>query len=53
MTKLLATGDKVGETSLAPLCPIDQVAVLITDPSADPDAVAAMRDAGLEVQVVA
>ena len=50
---VVATGDKVGETSLAPLCGIDLVATLITDSSADPDTISGMREAGIEDQVVA
>ena len=49
---VLATGDKVGEASLAPLCSIDDVTVLITDASADPAIVTQLREAGLEVLVV-
>lgn len=49
---VVATGDKVGETSLAPLCPIEDVTMLITDSSADPNVVTQLREAGLEVRVV-
>ena len=49
---VVATGDKIGETSLAPLCGIDDVTTLITDGTADPAALAALRETGLEVRVV-
>ena len=49
---VVATGEKVGETSLAPLCTIDEVTILITDRSADPGVIAELRQAGLEVRVV-
>jgi DeoR family transcriptional regulator of aga operon len=49
---VVATGDKVGETSLAPLCGLDDVTMLITDTSADPALVTGLREAALEVQVV-
>lgn len=49
---VVATGDKVGETSLAPLCSIDDVTTLITDASADPGIVTRLREADLEVRVV-
>jgi DeoR family transcriptional regulator of aga operon len=50
---VVATGEKVGETSLAPLCSIDDVTMLITDRSADSEVVTALREADLEVRVVA
>ena len=49
---VLATGEKIGAVSLAPLCDIDQVTTLITDTSADPDLVTGLREAGLEVLAV-
>ena len=49
---VVATGEKVGETSLAPLCTIDDVTMLITDTSADPALISALREADLEVRVV-
>ena len=49
---VVATGDKLGETSLAPLCTIEDVTMLITDTSADPGLVTGLREAGLEVRVV-
>ncbi len=49
---VVATGEKVGETSLAPLCSIDDVTMLITDASADPDSIEELRRADLEIRVV-
>ena len=49
---VVATGEKIGETSLAPLCTIADVTMLITDTSADPEVVTALREADLEVRVV-
>jgi DeoR family transcriptional regulator of aga operon len=49
---VVATGDKLGETSLAPLCKIEDVTTLITDASADPGLVTGLREAALEVLVV-
>lgn len=49
---VVATGEKVGVTSLAPLCSIDEVTILITDTSAEAGSVTSLRQAGLEVQVV-
>ena len=49
---VVATGDKVGETSLAPLCSLDDVTLLITDASADAETVERLRRTGLDVRVV-
>lgn len=49
---VVATGDKLGVTSLAPLCSINDVTMVITDTSADPDVVTGLREAALEVRVV-
>lgn len=49
---VVATGEKIGVASLAPLCSLDDVTTLITDTSADPDLVAGLREAALEVLVV-
>lgn len=49
---VVATGDKIGETSLAPLCTTEDVTTLITDTSADPGLVTGLREAGLQVRVV-
>jgi DeoR family transcriptional regulator, aga operon transcriptional repressor len=48
---VVADGSKIGEVALAQLCPIDDVDLLITGSSADPDVVAALRDRGLQVEV--
>jgi DeoR family transcriptional regulator of aga operon len=49
---VVADGSKVGQISLVHLYPVDEIDLLITDPSADPAALAALRARGLEVQVV-
>ncbi|NNC74085.1 MAG: DeoR/GlpR transcriptional regulator [Acidimicrobiia bacterium] len=49
---VVATGDKIGEISLAPMCATEDVTTLITDTSADPGLVTGLREAGLQVQVV-
>ncbi len=46
---VVADGSKVGRNCLARICPITDVAVLVTDASADPDGVEAIRRAGTEV----
>ena len=42
-------GSKVGAVELAPLCDVSEVDLLITGASADPAAVAALRERGLQV----
>lgn len=49
---VVATGDKIGETSLAPLCDVEDVALLITDSSAEPRPLQELREAGMEIEVV-
>lgn len=49
---VVADGSKIGRLALAQVATIDQVDMLVTDSSADPDAVAAIRAAGVDVQVV-
>lgn len=49
---VVADGSKVGEVSLVHVSPIDDVDILITDPSADEAAVAALRERGVQVLVV-
>ena len=49
---VVADGSKLGVVSLAPLCGIDDVDLLITGSSADPDVIAALGDHGLQVEVV-
>jgi DeoR family transcriptional regulator of aga operon len=46
---VLADSAKVGVRTLAPVCPIDQVDVLVTDAHADSAHVAALRERGVDV----
>ncbi len=48
---VVADGSKVGEVSLVHLYGIDEVDLLITDTSADPAALAALRGRGLQVDL--
>jgi DeoR family transcriptional regulator of aga operon len=48
---LVADGSKLGETALAYLCGVDEVDLLITDTSADPTILTALRERGLEVML--
>jgi DeoR family transcriptional regulator of aga operon len=48
---VVADGSKVGRNSLARICPITDVTTLVTDDSADPDGLEAIRRAGTEVVV--
>ncbi len=48
---VLADGSKIGEVTLARLCEIDDVDLLLTTADADADIVRALREAGLDVQV--
>ena len=49
---VVADGSKVGRVCLAGICPITDVATMVTDTSADPAGVEAIRRAGTEVVVV-
>ncbi len=49
---VVATSEKLSQSALARICPITDVDELITDGDADPAAVAALRDAGVDVLVV-
>ncbi|RIQ36968.1 DeoR/GlpR transcriptional regulator [Jiangella rhizosphaerae] len=49
---VVGTGDKVGRRAFARICDVDQVDVLVTDPSAPEDELAALRTAGVEVHLV-
>ena len=49
---VVADGSKVGRAQLARICPVDAVQDLVTDASADPAAVDALRAAGTTVHVV-
>lgn len=48
---VVATGDKIGARTFAMICPAQQLTALVTDDSADPMAIAALRDRGVEVHV--
>jgi DeoR family transcriptional regulator of aga operon len=52
MRIVVADGSKVGQVSLVHVVPITDVNLLITDVSADAGALAALRERGVEVQVV-
>nr|WP_211239814.1 DeoR/GlpR family DNA-binding transcription regulator [Jiangella gansuensis] len=49
---VVGTGDKIGHRAFARICDIDQVNVLVTEPSAAEDDLAALRSAGVDVRVV-
>jgi DeoR family transcriptional regulator of aga operon len=49
---LVADGSKVGVVSLVHLYDIDEIDLLITDRSADPAVIAALREHGVEIHVV-
>ena len=49
---VVADGSKLGRVAFATICGIDEVHELITDAHADPDELAAIRDAGLDTTVV-
>ena len=49
---VVADGSKVGEVSLVHVSPSDEIDVLVTDRSADPGAVAALRERGVDVRIV-
>jgi DeoR family transcriptional regulator, aga operon transcriptional repressor len=46
-----ADASKLGQVSLAHVCDLDDVDLLITDAGADPDLLAALRETGLDVRV--
>jgi DeoR family transcriptional regulator of aga operon len=48
---VVADGSKIGHDCLAMIAPLAEVAVLVTDPSADPAELAAIRAAGVEVVI--
>ena len=48
---VVADGSKVGKICLAGICPITDVALLVTDATADPAGVDAIRRTGTEVVV--
>jgi DeoR/GlpR family transcriptional regulator of sugar metabolism len=45
-------GSKVGQVFLAPMCPVTDISEFITDDSADPEKLEAIRRCGPEVIVV-
>lgn len=49
---VVADGSKIGRVELAGICPVDAVREVVTDATADPAAVTALRDAGTTVHVV-
>lgn len=50
-TILVADGSKMGRTTLARVCPVEELDVVITGASADPDVVAQLRKSGVSVIV--
>ena len=49
---VVSTGDKVGRTTFARICESPAIDTLITDPTASPAALAALREVGVRVTVV-
>ena len=48
---VVADGSKMGAVSLAPVCPITEIALLITGAGADHDDLEALEEHGLAVEV--
>ncbi len=48
---IVADGSKIGEVELAKVCDIEEVSLLITDPTADPEVVAEIAAAGCQVEL--
>jgi DeoR family transcriptional regulator of aga operon len=48
---IVADGSKIGEVALAHLCDIDNIDLLITDNSANPSVISALREHDLEVMI--
>jgi DeoR family transcriptional regulator, aga operon transcriptional repressor len=48
---IVADGSKVGQVELARVCGIEEVSLLITDPTADPQVVAEITAAGCQVEL--
>ncbi|MFE2293863.1 DeoR/GlpR family DNA-binding transcription regulator [Streptomyces sp. NPDC059452] len=46
---LVATADKLGRTALGRICPMDQIALIVTDAPDDSSVVQELRDQGVEV----
>ena len=51
-TIVVADGSKLGRLAFAEVAPISDIDILVTDSSADPEALAALRAAGLEIHLV-
>ncbi|TDD67744.1 DeoR/GlpR transcriptional regulator [Jiangella aurantiaca] len=49
---VVGIGEKIGHRAFARICDVDQVDLLVTDPSAPEDELAALRTAGVEVHLV-
>jgi DeoR family transcriptional regulator of aga operon len=49
---VVGTGDKIGRRAFARICDVEQVGVLVTDPTAPQDELAALRAAGVDVHLV-
>lgn len=49
---VLADGGKIGRIELSHLCPVEEIDMLITGESADPEVVDSLRERGCEVRVV-
>jgi DeoR family transcriptional regulator of aga operon len=48
---IVADGSKVGEVELAKVCDIEEVSLLITDATADPEVMAEIAAAGCRVEL--
>lgn len=48
---IVADGSKLGETELAKVCDIEEVSVVVTDPTADPEVIGQLVSAGCQVEV--
>ncbi|GAB2731192.1 DeoR/GlpR family DNA-binding transcription regulator [Nocardia thraciensis] len=48
----VATAEKLEQTALARICPIEEIDILVIDNAAEPTAVAAIREAGVRVELV-
>ena len=49
---VVTTGEKIGRTTFARICETDAIDTLITDATAPPAALDALREAGVDVTVV-
>ncbi|WP_216897027.1 DeoR/GlpR family DNA-binding transcription regulator [Nocardia alni] len=49
---VVATAEKLETTALARICPIEDIDILVIDTAANPEAVAAIREAGVRVDLV-